>query len=67
MVTNCEPARLGTTPEIVRLPVIARAWRIALLALLTAGFLAGSAVGQDDWWPFSPWRMFSTSTGPSAR
>ena len=39
---------------------------MVLLLLLTAGFLAGSTVGQDDWWPFSPWRMFSTSTAPSA-
>jgi len=24
-------------------------------------FCAGSLVGDDHWWPFSPWRMFSTS------
>lgn len=24
-------------------------------------FCAGSLVGNDHWWPFSPWRMFSTS------
>jgi hypothetical protein len=33
--------------------------------VLTALFLGGTFVGQDDWWPFSPWRMFSTSTAPS--
>lgn len=36
-----------------------------LLLALTAMFLAGTAVGNDDWWPFGPWRMFSTSTPPS--
>lgn len=39
----------------------ARAWRAAVLAVLTVLFVAGSVVGQDSWWPFSPWRMFSTS------
>jgi hypothetical protein len=36
-----------------------------VLAGLTTLFVLGSVVGQDDWWPFSPWRMFSTSTPPS--
>ncbi len=39
----------------------ARAWRASVLAVLTLLFVAGSVVGQDSWWPFSPWRMFSTS------
>lgn len=43
--------------------------RKALLTLLLLGltglFLAGTVVGQDDWWPFGPWRMFATSTAPS--
>jgi hypothetical protein len=46
---------------VVRLGTAARAWRAAVVAALTAMFLAGSLVGQDSWWPFSPWRMFSTS------
>jgi hypothetical protein len=37
---------------------------VVLLAFATV-FVLGSVVGQDDWWPFSPWRMFSTSTPPS--
>src|SRR5687767_13026176 len=28
-------------------------------------FCLGSLVGDDHWWPFSPWRMFSTSTAPT--
>ena len=46
---------------VLALPAAGRAWRVALGLLLGAMFLAGSVVGQDDWWPFSPWRMFSTS------
>ena len=47
------------------LGVRSRAWRVVVLAALTAVFVAGSVVGQDDWWPFSPWRMFSTSQAPT--
>jgi hypothetical protein len=54
-----------TTAEVIRLPGWAKSWRLLAL-LVTAGlFLAGTTVGQDDWWPFGPWRMYSTSTSPS--
>lgn len=43
-----------------------RAWRLVVALGLAAGFLGGTTVGQDDWWPFSPWRMYSTSTSPNA-
>lgn len=36
-----------------------------MLGVLTALFVAGSIIGQDSWWPFSPWRMFSTSQAPT--
>lgn len=51
--------------DVLTLSAAGRAWRTALLLVLGAMFLLGSTVGQDDWWPFSPWRMFSTSTPPS--
>ncbi len=55
--------RSTAAPAAVLLPLprAGRTWRVAVLAVLTAVFLAGSLVGQDSWWPFSPWRMFSTS------
>lgn len=65
-------ATTGTTEravppgDVIRLPRAGRAWRVLLFAVLTSLFLAGTAVGQDDWWPFGPWRMFSTSTPPSS-
>lgn len=53
------------TPDVVRLGPWSRAWRAVLVLVLAAGFMAGSLVGDDHWWPFAPWRMFSTSTPPS--
>jgi hypothetical protein len=55
----------GEDAEVVRLTTPARAGLALLLLGLTALFLAGTVVGQDDWWPFGPWRMFATSTAPS--
>ncbi len=46
---------------VVRLGAPARAWRAVVLLTLTVLFCAGSLVGNDHWWPFSPWRRFSTS------
>ncbi|MGL4178841.1 MAG: hypothetical protein ACRCSN_22530 [Dermatophilaceae bacterium] len=50
--------------DTVRLGSVARAWRTLVVAALAVGFTAGSLVGDDHWWPFAPWRMFSTSTPP---
>ena len=49
----------------VRLSTAARAWRAGLVALLCLLFAGGTWVGNDDWWPFGPWRMFATSTAPT--
>lgn len=49
----------------MRLPVLAKAWRAAVVLALTALFGAGTIVGDDHWWPFGPWRMFSTSQQPT--
>src|SRR5689334_13284604 len=52
---------VGVETGAGRLGATAKAWRVAVVLGLTVLFCAGSLVGQDDWWPFSPWRMFSTS------
>jgi hypothetical protein len=52
-------------PEVIRASTPVRAVLSVLLLALTGLFLAGTVVGQDDWWPFGPWRMFATSTAPS--
>ncbi len=45
----------------MRLGTAARTWRAVVVLGLVVLFCAGSLVGNDHWWPFSPWRMFSTS------
>lgn len=57
----------GTTRSgtVVRLSRASRAWRAGMVVVLAAGYLGGSVVGDDHWWPFAPWRMFSTSTQPT--
>lgn len=50
--------------EDERLGRVGRAWRGAVLLVLTVLFGLGSAIGDDPWWPVGPWRMFSTSTSP---
>lgn len=52
-----EPVQTGD----LRLGPLSRAWRAAVVLMLAGLFCAGSLVGDDPWWPFSPWRMFSTS------
>jgi hypothetical protein len=52
--------------DVIRLPPVSRGWRVLLLVAVAGLFLTGTAVGQDTWWPFGPWRMFSTSTPPSS-
>ncbi|GAA4108746.1 hypothetical protein GCM10022415_01510 [Knoellia locipacati] len=47
--------------DVLRLGAGARAWRAGTVVVLTLLFCAGSLVGNDHWWPFSPWRMFATS------
>jgi len=55
----------GPSQAVARLGPLARGWRVAVAAALAGGYLAGSLVGQDSWWPFGPWRMFATSTAPT--
>ena len=45
----------------MRLGPAAKTWRAVVVLGLVVLFCAGSLVGNDHWWPFSPWRMFSTS------
>lgn len=46
---------------MLRLGRAGKAWRVVVTLVLVGMFCAGSLVGNDHWWPFSPWRMFSTS------
>lgn len=64
METSTAPAG-ARAADVIRLRPAGKGWRALLLLGLSVLFLAGTAVGQDDWWPFGPWRMFATSTAPS--
>jgi hypothetical protein len=60
------PTGSGTpSGEVIRLSGGRRGLLVVLLLAVAGLFLAGTAVGQDDWWPFGPWRMYATSTAPS--
>ncbi|HSK55608.1 MAG TPA: hypothetical protein VK908_10145 [Jiangellales bacterium] len=60
-----EPEAVGHGGSVLALGRRARAWRLALAACLAVGYLAGTLVGDDHWWPLAPWRMYSTSTAPT--
>jgi hypothetical protein len=60
-----EPEPVGHGGPVLVLGRRARAWRLALAACLAVGYLAGTLVGGDHWWPLAPWRMYSTSTAPT--
>ena len=60
-----DPEAVGHGGSVLVLGRRARAWRIALAACLAVGYLAGTLVGNDHWWPLAPWRMYSTSTAPT--
>jgi hypothetical protein len=63
--TALTPVDPSGTDDIVRLPAPALGWRAVLVAALAALFVTGTVIGDDPWWPFGPWRMFSTSTAPT--
>lgn len=48
-----------------RLTRAQRGWRAVLALTFALVFLGGTTIGDDHWWPFSPWRMYATSTGPN--
>jgi hypothetical protein len=58
-------AGTAAEPGLQRLGRWSVGWRVLLLAALVTMFGIGSVVGDDHWWPFGPWRMFSTSTPPT--
>jgi hypothetical protein len=55
----------GPAGPVLVLGRAGRTWRLAVAALLVAGYLAGTLVGDDHWWPLAPWRMYSTATAPT--
>jgi hypothetical protein len=56
--------RGGVVTLIVMLSTLGRRVRLALTALVAVLAVAGTLYGQDDHFPFAPFRMFSTRTAP---
>jgi hypothetical protein len=51
---------------VVELPAAARARRLLAVAVVLALVTAGSIWGNDDTFPFGPFRMYSTRADPNA-
>lgn len=60
---------LSTPPqdeaEVLRLSPAGRRGRLAAVAVVLALFLAGTVWGDDDEFPFGPFRMYSTRNDPN--
>ncbi|RBY87197.1 hypothetical protein DQ244_17920 [Blastococcus sp. TBT05-19] len=55
-----------TEPEPLQLTPAGRSWRLAAAGIVLALLLAGTAWGDDDEFPFGPFRMYSTRADPNA-
>jgi hypothetical protein len=52
-------------PEVLRLTATGRRVRLTAVAIVLALLLAGSLWGDDDEFPFGPFRMYSTRNDPN--
>lgn len=55
----------AAAPEVDRLTPAARRRRLASVAVVLALLLAGTVWGDDDAFPFGPFRMYSTRNDPN--
>jgi hypothetical protein len=60
------PADASAEPQTVRLSRTGRRVRLTATAVLLALLLAGTVWGNDDEFPFGPFRMYSTRADPNA-
>jgi hypothetical protein len=62
-VTDPDPT---TEPATLRLSPAGRRWRLVAAGVVLALLLAGTLWGDDDEFPFGPFRMYSTRADPDA-
>jgi hypothetical protein len=60
------PRDLPAEPQVLRLTAAGRRWRLTAAAIVLALMLAGTLWGDDDEFPFGPFRMYSTRADPNA-
>jgi hypothetical protein len=60
------PPPAEAEPEVVRLTPAARLRRLSAVFVVLALLLAGTVWGDDDAFPFGPFRMYSTRNDPNA-
>ncbi len=56
----------ATEPEVLRLTPAGRRRRLSAVLITLALLLAGTVWGDDDAFPFGPFRMYSTRNDPNA-
>ncbi|SDE20898.1 hypothetical protein SAMN05660485_00174 [Blastococcus fimeti] len=56
----------ATEPEVLRLTPAGRRRRLSAVLIILALLLAGTVWGDDDAFPFGPFRMYSTRNDPNA-
>jgi hypothetical protein len=56
----------ATEPEVIRLTPAGRRRRLSAVLIILALLLAGTVWGDDDAFPFGPFRMYSTRNDPNA-
>lgn len=56
----------ATEPEVLRLTPAGRRRRLSAVLVILALLLAGTVWGDDDAFPFGPFRMYSTRNDPNA-
>jgi hypothetical protein len=57
---------VSVEPQPLRLTAVGRRLRLTAVAVVLALMLAGSLWGDDDEFPFGPFRMYSTRNDPNA-
>ena len=61
-----QPADPSAEPDVVRLSPAGRLGRLIATVVVLALILAGTLWGDDDEFPFGPFRMYSTRADPNA-